>query len=1088
MKKIIFLTLILLNLLINCKTEENIRSNEKTITSLIINNGNNNLEGIIEGTNIIFNEKVDFGTTKVTIQNIQLSPNAKSTKNKGDTLNISDPSIVIIAENSSLQTYNLTINVVPPSPEKDILNITINDGTNSFNGTISGTFISFDKVRLDVKKVTINALTISPNATTNKVVNDSIPVGTSTIIVTAQDNSIKEYELTIVSKTKATLTNLIVSNVNINSIEVDVVHLAGNTPTTNYGFIYSNTISGENLVTEQNGIQSFNLTSPITNNSFNGILRNLIPEATYYIKAFATNGAATAYSDEIIAAIQLPTNSIRLENINIREIATTQATFATSFTIGNSNVIKYGILYSETISGEGLTINEISNNNINIFIKADSPSRDTLIVEETNFTPNTHYFVRAFATDLLGTQYSNNTIDFTTNALRLATLTNANFSTATTNAIDITVNYTTGNNNTINYGFVYSDNISGNDLTIAREGALIKTFIGAPTENSFSATLDNLNHSTPYYVKAFANNAAGTSYSEEITAATLIITKPTLGSISANNITTNSINMTAMHTEGTFATTNYGFVYSTTASGNLLTLTGVGVTNTSSIGNPNSSFNKTIINLLSGTTYYIRAYASNQAGTNYSIERNIRTQQPIDFTGITSSGITASGAHITATITNGHPTPTAVGFLYKRIDNSLIDYNKNTTINIASPIILLNSNALNSLGATLTLGATGVKNISGMISGNGFSADPNLFPATPYVVRAYATNNAGTTYSQSIQINTPIIYLQEILTMAPWGNRFNFVSYTYNNKLWIAGGRNNTVSGLNDVWNSVDGINWTQVTTGAAWSGRYHSQSAVYDNKMWIMRGLASNTEGDQQTWTSTDGVNWSFFDNVSSRVYITNSNIPGHQYSSAVVFNGTLWQFGGQELPLSSSGVSERNAVNYAEGDFNYWSLTQGDSEWYPNNNLDNNIIDGFRVKKLFVSAVFKNKIWALGGKRVGEGSAGFETNDIWSSSNGTEWERNENGPWEPGDDYQAIVYKNRLWMIDINSTNVWWSADGINWNNYIIRNGRTNITFDVGIDSYENANFNVEVFNDKLYFIVRTFSDGGAVYVLDLNGVSLD
>jgi hypothetical protein len=40
-------------------------------------------------------------------------------------------------------------------------------------------------------------------------------------------------------------------------------------------------------------------------------------------------------------------------------------------------------------------------------------------------------------------------------------------------------------------------------------------------------------------------------------------------------------------------------------------------------------------------------------------------------------------------------------------------------------------------------------------------------------------------------------------------------SVVYENKLWVGGGISGDLYYFNDVWNSSDGINWTEVTSNA---------------------------------------------------------------------------------------------------------------------------------------------------------------------------------------------------------------------------------------------------------------------------------
>ncbi len=102
-------------------------------------------------------------------------------------------------------------------------------------------------------------------------------------------------------------------------------------------------------------------------------------------------------------------------------------------------------------------------------------------------------------------------------------------------------------------------------------------------------------------------------------------------------------------------------------------------------------------------------------------------------------------------------------------------------------------------------------------------------------------------------------------------------------KMWvIGGGTYDARSYLNDVWNSADGINWTQVSPSAPWAGRQYHNIAVFDNKIWVVAGHTAQDEGGSaDVWYSTDGLSWT---NLAGTPWV-----PRHA-ASAVVFQNALW------------------------------------------------------------------------------------------------------------------------------------------------------------------------------------------------------
>lgn len=53
----------------------------------------------------------------------------------------------------------------------------------------------------------------------------------------------------------------------------------------------------------------------------------------------------------------------------------------------------------------------------------------------------------------------------------------------------------------------------------------------------------------------------------------------------------------------------------------------------------------------------------------------------------------------------------------------------------------------------------------------------------------------------------------------------------YDSKMWVVGGN----SFQNDVWSSVDGVMWIEVTSSPQWIGRYGHTSVVFNDNLWVL-------------------------------------------------------------------------------------------------------------------------------------------------------------------------------------------------------------------------------------------------------------
>lgn len=146
-----------------------------------------------------------------------------------------------------------------------------------------------------------------------------------------------------------------------------------------------------------------------------------------------------------------------------------------------------------------------------------------------------------------------------------------------------------------------------------------KTIEGTGT-GTFSSSITNLTPSTTYYLKAYATNSTGTGYGNEISFTTNSIVLPVLSTTAITDITFNSASSGGSITNGGGGTiTTRGIVWSISKNPTIALATKT--TNGDGIGN----FSSILANLNPETTYYIKAYAANSAGTAYGNEIEFKT-------------------------------------------------------------------------------------------------------------------------------------------------------------------------------------------------------------------------------------------------------------------------------------------------------------------------------------------------------------------------------------------------------------------------------------------------------------------------------
>jgi uncharacterized protein (TIGR02145 family) len=130
--------------------------------------------------------------------------------------------------------------------------------------------------------------------------------------------------------------------------------------------------------------------------AFVSSLENLLPNTDYYVRAYATNEVGTSYGNEITFS----TNELGLPIIN-----TTAATEITDtrFTTGASIVENGG----STVTTIGLCWSKTPNPTINDSKTEFAGTETFSTIIKGGLLPNTTYYVRAYATNGIGTGYGN---------------------------------------------------------------------------------------------------------------------------------------------------------------------------------------------------------------------------------------------------------------------------------------------------------------------------------------------------------------------------------------------------------------------------------------------------------------------------------------------------------------------------------------------------------------------------------------------------------------------------------------------------------------------------------------------------------
>jgi uncharacterized protein (TIGR02145 family) len=129
---------------------------------------------------------------------------------------------------------------------------------------------------------------------------------------------------------------------------------------------------------------------------------------------------------------------------------------------------------------------------------------------------------------------------------------------------------------------------------------------------SFVSNLSGLSAGTTYYVRAYATNAEGTAYGNQVVFNTDGGDLPTLTTNSASSITAESaLSGGVILTDGGLPITQRGICWSTSANPTIISGSVL------NFGGGTGNFSGTMSGLQANTIYFVRAFATNAAGTGY---------------------------------------------------------------------------------------------------------------------------------------------------------------------------------------------------------------------------------------------------------------------------------------------------------------------------------------------------------------------------------------------------------------------------------------------------------------------------------------
>ena len=133
----------------------------------------------------------------------------------------------------------------------------------------------------------------------------------------------------------------------------------------------------------------------------------------------------------------------------------------------------------------------------------------------------------------------------------------------------------------------------------------------------------------------------------------------------------------------------------------------------------------------------------------------------------------------------------------------------------------------------------------------------------------------------------------EATNNGPFPPRTEHATVAFNGSLWVLGGWNGQTV-FDDIWTSQDGVQWTQVPATQHFAARCSHRSAVFDNRIWIIGGQhVEYSKGTEEityandVWNSGDGISWTEADKAG---------FPPRAAFGLLVSGENLWTVGGYD------------------------------------------------------------------------------------------------------------------------------------------------------------------------------------------------
>ena len=277
------------------------------------------------------------------------------------------------------------------------------------------------------------------------------------------------------------------------------------------GFCWSSEVAAPNINDNDHITETGKL------ETYTGQISNLKKGVKYYVRAYAKNVNGTAYSPVTEFTTQL-NSAPEVEDLTMSIInddnVTVQATITNT---GGLSILRKGFVWSDSSNATPTLENCLNKKELD----TGSDASGRFETQITGLTMATPYYICAYAENEKGITYSI-PVRFVTIATYAPAVGYPSAENVTANTADMSASISNdGGASVTEVGFCWSENSSEPVIDEAK-----KNYTKAQVATNFSTKISGLKAATYYYVRAYAKNKNGISYSSGYSSFTTLTTTP----------------------------------------------------------------------------------------------------------------------------------------------------------------------------------------------------------------------------------------------------------------------------------------------------------------------------------------------------------------------------------------------------------------------------------------------------------------------------------------------------------------------------------------------------------------------------------